>query len=425
MGQQIGKPVQLQPGISPFVNLPKSIVIDFRCAVTEVSESGYSLCLQELQQIIQLCLHEYLSDEKIIDYANALFGLFNADAKKCDGGDEIDSFQFLGTLCLVSGMTLEQKAEFLFDLFDLNEKGEVNINEVTLAFRSLVYGTRKIVVGDTENNVNNVDIDQVALEAFELAMPDNLKYSLAMANDMADKKLSRQQFYDYIFNCPEAVSFLLKHDDIIIGEANNDNVTNQDCEEVERVRNDVQSSTSQPWRDQLRLLLPDTSDERASPPPMDGLRIDHIHGRNSNTDTVYTSNGDIVYAAGSTVVKLVVDNDGGYQQEFFTEHTNRVSTIDIFKVNDEMGDMVASGEVSISNDCPCKVCVWSSATLSSLVTFQTIHKVRDMRVHTNSFFNYTSRIYNCSICASLSEWCVKTLFFSIGRTATCGREKSQ
>ena len=379
MGQQIGKPVQLQPGISPFVNLPKSIVLDFRCAVTEVSESGYSLCLQELQQIIQLCLHEYLTDEKIIDYANALFGLFNADAKKCDDRDEVDTFQFLGTLCIVSGMTLEQKAEFLFDLFDLNEKGEVNINEVTLAFRSLFYGTRKILVGDAdnENSVNNVDdIDQVALEAFELVMPDNLKYSLAMANDMADKKLSRQQFYDYIFNCPESVSFLLKHDDIVIGEENNNNITNHDCDEVERVINEVQSSAIEPWRDQLRLLQPDTSDERASPPPMNGLRIDHIHGRNSNTDTVYTSNGDILFAAGSTVVKIVVDTDGRYQQEFFNEHTNRVSTVDIFRVNDEMGDMVASGEVSIGNDCPSKVCVWSSATLSSLVTFQTIHKVR-------------------------------------------------
>ena len=208
-------------------------------------------------------------------------------------------------------------------------------------------------------------------------MPDNLKYSLAMANDMADKKLSRQQFYDYIFNCPVAVSFLLKHDDIVIGEATNNNITNNVCEEVERVINGIQSSAIEPWRDQLRLLLqPDTSDERASAPPMDGLRIDHIHGRNSNTDTVYTSNGDILFAAGSVVVKLVVDNDSRYQQEFFNEHTNRVSAIDIFKVNDEMGDMVASGEVSISNDCPCKVCVWSSATLSSLVTFQTIHKVR-------------------------------------------------
>ena len=399
MGQTIGRPVRLQPTLWPFVNLPKSIVNDLVCAVVEVSESGYSITLQELQQIIQLSLHEYLSDEKVNDYSNALFDLFNADA--LPGCDEIDSFELLGVLCLVSGMTLEDKVEFLFDIFDLSERNSLSINEVTLAFRSLVTGTRKISVHDTANATNNDDIDQVALEAFELVMPDSLKYSPAMADD---KKLTRQQFYAYVFNCPEAVSFIHHYDDIIVEDSStsivNDSakkprVSSNDEEGI----NDVQSA-SQPWRDQLRLLRTDISDERAPPPPMDGLILESICGRNSGTDTIYTSDGDILYAAGSMVIKLVADDDGGYKykQEFFTEHSNRVSSLDIFKVHDGMGDMIASGETSGGE---CKVCVWSSNTLLSLVTFQTIHQVRDYCQTQTLIFIIHQRAYICALFSSL------------------------
>jgi Ca2+-binding EF-hand superfamily protein len=124
MGQTIGK---VESSFSPFANLPKSIIVGLRCAVSEVSESGYTLTQTELEQILQLSLHEYFSDENVREHSNALFSLFNADTLPGCDCDEIDSFELLGTLCLTSGMPLKEKAQFLFDLFDLNEKGELRI----------------------------------------------------------------------------------------------------------------------------------------------------------------------------------------------------------------------------------------------------------------------------------------------------------
>lgn len=373
MGQTIGK-VRLQPGFVPFVNLPKSIVTDLRGAVVEVSESGYSITLKQLEQIIQLSLHEYLSDEKVFDYSNALFDLLSADA--LPGCDEIDLFEMLGTLCLVSGMTLEEKVQYLFDFFDFCERGELSMNEVSLAFRSIVSGARKITLD--AGTFTNEDIDQVALEAFALDVPDRLKFSPAMVDD---NKLTREQFFDYVFNCPEVVSFINHYNDIIAEEEAR-MITTDEREKQTFLRITANEgagdqgtkvqSTSEPWRDQLRFLKPDTSDERVPPPPMDALSLEFVCGQNSDTGVVCTSDGDILYAAGSMVVKLVADDDILYKQEFFNEHSNRVASLDIFKMHDGMGDMVASGETDGED---CKICVWSSTTLSSLVTFRTIHKV--------------------------------------------------
>eukprot|EP00984_Skeletonema_dohrnii_P020353 scaffold9889_cov96-Skeletonema_dohrnii-CCMP3373.AAC.7 len=405
MGQTIGKELPIEPSFSPFTNLPKSIIVGLRCAVSEVSESGYSLTKTELEQILQLNLHEYFSDENLREYSNALFALFNADAMPGCECDEIDSFELLGTLCLTSGMPLKEKARFLFDLFDLNEKGELKINEVTLAFRSLVSGTKKIAVDATM--LTDEDTDQVAIEAFDLIMPDSLKYSLAMADD---QKLSRQQFYDYVFNCPEAVSFMNCYDDIIIGGKDSkfaeaaplrSTANKEDEQETKK------QPLSEPWRDRQRFLRPEIANERTSPPPMDGLRLEHVCGRNSGTEAVYTSNGDVIYAAGSVVVKLVADGDG-CKQEFFNEHSNRVSSLAIFHVNSEMGvDMVASSDTGGDD---CKVCVWASHTLSSQVTFSTSHQVSS-HIIANHFVLLTSEL-TTSIYVSLSERCIKAFFFA-------------
>lgn len=417
MGQIIGK-LPIESSFSHFINLPHSIIVDLRCALQEVSESGYSLTLTELEQVLLLSLHVYLSDEKIREYNNDLFSLFNADALPGRDCDEIDSFELLGTLCLTSGMPLQNKVEFLFDLFDLNEKAELSINEVTLAFRSLVSGARKITKdADSDSRiVTNEEIDQVALDAFDLITPESLKYSMAMTDD---QKLTRQQFYDYALNCPEVVSFLDCYDDIVIAESNGIATDASTKDVPARLMADEldegkaqQQPLNEPWRDQQRLLRPDTGErDVATPPPMDGLRLDRICGRNSGTEAVYTSDGNVLYAAGSMVVKLVaVADGGGYNQEFFNEHSNRVSSLAIFYAKDGMGDTVASSDTG-GNDC--KVCVWSSNMLSSHVTFSTRHKVslHIHILHIKQFFPIFHKLTTLYVYL-LSERCIEAFFFA-------------
>lgn len=415
MGQIIGKlPIESSFESSPFVNLSKSVIVDLRCAVAEVSESGYSLTSEELQQVLLLSLHVYLSDEKIREYNNDLFSLLNADALPGQDFDEIDSFELLGTLCLTSGMPLREKVEFLFDLFDLNEKAELSINEVTLAFRSLVSGARKITIDVDSRVIANEEIDQVALDAFDLITSESLKYLMAMTED---QKLTKQQFCDYALNCPEVLSFLHCYDDIVIAESNGiatdasakDVPARLMIDDVEEEKSQ-QQPLSEPWRDQQRFLSPDTGErDVASPPPMDGLRLDRICGRNSGTEAVYTSDGNVLYAAGSMVVKLVADDSGYNYQDFFNEHSNRVSSLAIFHAKDGMGDTVASSDTGGDD---CKVCVWSSHTLSSQVTFSTRHKVSLINVVCRTVLSRISQAYN-TLCLSFIRTVYRNFVFRI------------
>jgi len=143
------------------------------------------------------------------------------------------------------------------------------------------------------------DIDGVALEAFELSVPD--KYSHAMT--LEDHKLSKHDFFNYGSNCAETVSFLGYFGDILIeGRV-------KPCLEKELVKltplqfhvpERLKPSPDQPWKDQLRLLQPVRDDSESTQyPPASGLTLDWIHGRNARTPVCYCSCGDVLYAAGS------------------------------------------------------------------------------------------------------------------------------
>ena len=143
MGQTFGK-ARIRPAAKPFVNLPISCVNTLRSCVYEVAE-GFGLTNDELKQIVQISLNEYsrLSGSSIDEASDELFALFSSvDSPSSEM--LIDSFEFLATICICSGMTMDEKLHFIFTLFDFNETSKLNINEATLAFRSIVSGMSKI-----------------------------------------------------------------------------------------------------------------------------------------------------------------------------------------------------------------------------------------------------------------------------------------
>ncbi|KAL7535708.1 hypothetical protein ACHAXR_006679, partial [Thalassiosira sp. AJA248-18] len=373
MGQAIGK-AHIQSGAKPFVNLPRSLVASLSQSVYEVAE-GFGLGEDELKKIVQISLHEYfarLSESSIDECSEALFALFSADAPDVKE-TLIDSFEFLATICVVSGMQLDEKISFIFNLFDFNETGKLNINEATLAFRALVSGTMKI--SSTSASIEVDVIDKVALEGFELSMPDNLNYSQAMA--VEDHSLNKQDFFNYVFNCAETTSLLNHFDDIFIEET--EQPRSSACLEKEEeklaplrfhTRMDDNLPPDEPWRDQLRFLQSSGDEETIQSPPVDGLSLDWIYGRNVATPAVYCSNGDIIYAAGSTVVKYSIDGDGKAVQEYFMGHFGHVTSIDVFNRGGSLGDVVASADAG--NDP--KICAWYANTLSSIVTIPSFHQ---------------------------------------------------
>ena len=252
MGQTIGK-ARIHPGATSFVNLPKSLVHSLGQSVFEVSE-GYGLSKNELKSIIQISLHEYMRlSDSLGECSDALFALFFADTPPGSKEELIDSFEFLAAICIVSAMGLHEKISFLFETFDISERGNLSVNETTLAFRACFSGTSKISASMKVEDYNV--IDSVALEAFELSVPDSLKYSHAMT--VEDHKLNMQDFFNYVSNCAETVSFLGYFDDIL----NEGRV--KSCLEKElfkltplrfHIPERLKPSPDRPWKDQLRMM---------------------------------------------------------------------------------------------------------------------------------------------------------------------------
>jgi len=203
------------------------------------------------------------------------------------------------------------------------------------------------------------------MEAFDLhQVPESLKSHALIVEDC--NKLEKADFVNYIFSCAETLAFLTHFDDLLIQSTvcNEEDLTAKPTLRFSIPQTYDKTKSDQPWRDQLRLLQrQQTNDEDTQTPPIDGLSLDWIYGRNVGAPVKYCSNGDVVYAAGSTVVKVTETNDGEAKQEYFMSHSGLVTSIDTFKTNDGV-DIVASADVGRDS----KICIWSLATLSSIVT---------------------------------------------------------
>jgi len=370
MGQILGK-ASIREEVKPFSNLPTSAVQRIRVVCEEVTESSFAISSEELRQILHISLHEYLrlSESGINECSDAIFKLFASPDNATSPSDSslIDSFQFLSTLFLISGMQLDVKVQYIFNLFDFNEASELSINEATLCLRQLYQGASKISTTTHHDTTSaNVDVlDKLVMEAFDLhQVPESLKSHALIVEDC--NKLDKAEFVNYIFSCAETLAFLIHFDDLLVQS------TSVSCKEDLTVKplrfcipqTDDKNKSDQPWRDQLRLLQRQkTNDEDTHSPPVDGLSLDWIYGRNAGAPVKYCSNGDVVYAAGSTLIKVTQKKDGEFKQEYFMSHSGLVSSIDTFKTNDGV-DIVASADVGRDS----KICIWSLATLSSIVT---------------------------------------------------------
>ncbi|EJK75390.1 hypothetical protein THAOC_02887 [Thalassiosira oceanica] len=337
MGQTIGR-ITVKGDVLPFTLLPGSLVITLKQSLEEVAES-FGVTENELQQIFRISLQEYLSIRASDEATASLFRLLSA------GGSEsnklVDSFELLATLCVLSGAQWMEKIEFMFNLFDFNEKGALNVHELTLALRTIVSGVMK--VADNPFPVKEEDVDKVAERAFEC--------------------LSKQGFTDFLLTCVETMSFLAC--------CETDLPTAMAIDfEPESVSLDVRAeakSKVEPWREQLQLLAPAGVQEDADVPPRVKLELEEIFGRNENAPAVFCANGDILFAAGSMVVKIAHQGS----RAFFHHHSGHVCGLDVAWGSDGC-DMVASSDIG-SETTATSICVWRAETLDLVVSIPTSH----------------------------------------------------
>ena len=177
-------------------------------------------------------------------------------------------------------------------------------------------------------------------------------------------------------DCSETLSMLRRFDDIFVKEPGKPGAHEREIEKLVPLRFCPPIAESaladEPWRDSLRMLL-ETNQEPSSreggattSPPVDGLTLDWVYGRNAMTQAVYCSNGDVIHAAGSTVI---MTKKGEAAQEYFMGHLGHVTSIDIFEVDNSVGDVVATADAGSES----KICVWTSNTLSLVVAISSFH----------------------------------------------------
>lgn len=414
MGQIIGK-AKIKEEALPFINLPRSLVHDLRQTIYEVAE-GYGLTLQELREIIRLCLREFLRipETNIDEYSDVLFQLFNGDESSSEGKQQhqlVDSFEVLATIGLASGMELNEKIHFIFDLFDFNETGDLNLNETTLAFRTIMSGASKLVRAGAWFIVDTDFIDRIAIEAFEsLSSKNNLNLSVALVTD--DERLSRKKFFSYVFNCAET-NYILNHFDdicydVVETHRNDRNILASTplplrfnaSSEVDKIN----TSDKAPWRDQIQFLKPHNDEESIAVPPTTSLSINWVYGRNTQGEVLCGSDSSIIYPAGTMVVKLSNDRS---EQQYFMQHSGHVTSIDILQTKD-FGEVVASADIG----CNSSICIWSVTNMASLVTISRFYHDGVSKIRFSPSCDLILTLGNKSNTLALHNWRTRETIFT-------------
>lgn len=223
MGQTIIGNMHVRPGAVPFVNLPTPLIDSLRKSVNEVAE-GFGLRRAELKLILHLSLQEHIRKlgSTLDIFLEALFALFCTDAALLNSSSKdkteelIDSFELLATIFILSRIKRDDKINYIFDLFDVSESG------LTLAFRSLASGASKIFSKSIEFDAHS--IDTLVLKGFEVV-------KIATADKQV--RMNRQDFFDFVLNNRETVSFLTCFDDIEVEERTRSSIELVDSEVVD------------------------------------------------------------------------------------------------------------------------------------------------------------------------------------------------
>ena len=198
MGQKLGK-CKLQPAAEPFANLPRKAINHLWQVFNDIAD-GFGISVDEL---IEICAD--LKDEinvsrlSIIEKSTLLFELLDTDKNGL-----IDALEFMSTLAAISGMRLLEIMEFMLNSYDFDSTGELSVDEVTLALKSVTTGLCKISLvkipreETIEQLVSTMFSEMVGAEATDLVR--------VRINVIVEKLLAHPDvrcWYSYFGNTPQ------------------------------------------------------------------------------------------------------------------------------------------------------------------------------------------------------------------------------
>lgn len=415
MGQVIGR-ATLHPSVLPFVNLPYSILYDIWEAFNDVAE-GFGLTSKEFHDIFRLALKDYFNyspafaDQKIREQNDALFRLFHStDEYQHQEQDMVDSFEVLCCMALISGMIIEEKLRFIFGIFDLEEVGKIQVEQLTLCMRSCTAGMKKLMVHDnwssakdvfaticsTEIDVDEEDVNAYSLLAFD---PDFFQY---FSKTKEKNYLMREDFVSFAMKSPEIFSWIeyfgYLEEKSDVNSCTRDSVDVLNPEKVSYIRKEGFSSVSrQPYHTSTFCLKPCHNHGPTGEPtikeetlqqnvvveesPVCTMKLEWIYGLNGigtkqhvHCVTFATNRNAIVYPAGATCVRLCTDTDKDDEmtQEYYFGHADYIMSLCVGDSEDGIGSIVASAEFGPHPS----IHIWSVEKLSKLAVLKGFHTVR-------------------------------------------------
>eukprot|EP00924_Labyrinthula_sp_SR-Ha-C_P003397 augustus_masked-scaffold_15-processed-gene-8.12-mRNA-1 protein AED:0.49 eAED:0.49 QI:0/-1/0/1/-1/1/1/0/2603 len=202
MGQICGKAKALKFA-QPFCNMSKEDVYDLWEGFQDVAE-GFGLNIEEFCEIILTLQGSFFAHSKksaVVDLAEIFFR-----AMDTDGNGLIDSFETFCGLAALSAMSNKDKLKFFFMLFDFDEDKKINVDEMVLLLRSIVYGVEKLT--DLHRHVDIQIPDELRIEEFCHAC-----FKL-FDIDMEDGILARACFLKFCIETPEIYSWITFFDNL-------------------------------------------------------------------------------------------------------------------------------------------------------------------------------------------------------------------
>ena len=368
MGQVQGK-LLVNTVAQPFVNLPRRNVKRLVEGFHLIAEN-FQITLHELKEIFRISIQECYncSDEKFMEMTMNLYNLFSNDGKML-----VDAFELLSTFFITSDMKLKEKITLIIDLYDFDKKRNFNIHEITLSMRISASGMCRIANFEKPSLKT---LDFLASLVFSDSMDQNQPYSVDIS-----KTISLKEFVDSLLSLQEVRIWLdqindLDEDDIPavkvwtdISKAGQNNFFDEEkgC------------STKATDRSNISIVNDNHHYANSSVPPI-SIELDWVYGRNksafSNCNALFISENEIVYPAGTVIVKLTINDSskGGSCQKFYMRHHEYVSCIAISSERSENNDIiVASSEQCTENILP-NIHVWSSKSLVTMTTIKGFHR---------------------------------------------------
>eukprot|EP00566_Odontella_aurita_P012584 CAMPEP_0113531068 /NCGR_PEP_ID=MMETSP0015_2-20120614/3293_1 /TAXON_ID=2838 /ORGANISM="Odontella" /LENGTH=482 /DNA_ID=CAMNT_0000429867 /DNA_START=516 /DNA_END=1961 /DNA_ORIENTATION=- /assembly_acc=CAM_ASM_000160 len=386
MGQTIGR-ASIQSEAQVFINLPRANILDLWEAFNEIAE-GFGLTLGEVQDMLRVALQEYLgvTDKRLDALSEALFHLYDDDRNSL-----VDSLEFLCSLAIVSGMTVEEKLSYVFGIFDFEETGRINIDAMILALRACMSGLRKLA-GITPPLES--DIDRIANGAFEKLREESSE------ERVTEVTLSKDEFINYAADNPEIVSWLSffgDFDEVEVETAEQefhppprvcvphgrtyalmglDATAAKAAQDMENEGLAIKSREPQPWEQMIPLSEPpDIPQVEASSEPNANLLLEWVHGRNTKvlgTSSFYSVDGDVLYPAGAVIVKISRPEPGRdpLVQDFYKEHTDYVTCLAVHH-DKSSGTLVASSQRGTTP----KINIWLCREMKTLISIAGFHRL--------------------------------------------------